>query len=254
MKNNLLVLGISLLLLSSCGERKTFRSPTPGFGFTNRTSEIDESSLEYQMEMALLITDDEERYKRVEELLKQGADPDKMTGQFKWIDTNPLWECCANTKLAELLISYGADVKKRPYIAKLISYVDLADKNPDKEREDFYKEHPQSSATYEHDVYKSVKLLLERGADPNLKCIYGERVLFPATDWNYRRYFNKYGKSAINYCIEENYLLLFPLLIEYGALLDNDSLKLAAETTERTGSTEMEELVKKQWEIQSQLH
>lgn len=251
MKNFLIILIISLLFLS-CGERKEmFRSPTPGFSFTNKTKDEDESSLEYQMEKALLITDKDECYKKVEELLKQGADPNKKTGQFKWIDTNPLWGCCSDYKLTELLISYGANVTNRPYIASLISYVDLADKNPDKEREDFYKEHPQSSATYEHDVYKSVKLLLERGADPNLKCIYGERVLFPATDWNYKRYFNKHGKSAINYCIRGNFLTLFSLLLEYGAILDGESLQLAKETTERTGSSEIEELVKKHWEIQN---
>lgn len=45
-----------------------FRSPTPGFSFTNKISEIDESSLEYQMKMALLTSDDEECYNKVEEL------------------------------------------------------------------------------------------------------------------------------------------------------------------------------------------
>lgn len=203
------------------------------------------------MKTALLITDKDERYKRVEKLLKQGADPNKMAGQFKWVDTNPLWSYCADPKLTELLISYGANVTNRPYIASLISYVNLADRNPNKEREAFYKEHPQVSITYEHDVYESVKILLENGANPNLKCIYGEKILFPATDWNYKRYFKKHGKSAINYCIKDNYLLLFPLLIEYGAKLDEESLKLAEETTEHTGSSEMEELVKRQWELQS---
>ena len=165
-----------------------------------------------------------------------------------------LWICCTNPKLTELLISYGADVTNRPYIASLISYVNLADKDPIKERAAFYKEHSEVSITYEHDVYQSVKILLESGADPNFKCIYGEKSLFPATDWNYRRYFEKHGKSAINYCIEENFLTLFPLLIEYGAKLDEESLRLAKATTEQTGSSEMEELVKKQWKIQSQIH
>ena len=229
-----------------------FRSPTPGFGFTSKTYDVDETSLEYQMELALLTTDDDARYREVEKLLKKGADPNKKAGQFKWVDTNPLWNCCSNPKLTKLLISYGADVKNRPYVASLISYVNLSDKNPNKERESFYREHPQVSVIYEHDVYQSVKILLESGADPNLKCIYGEKILFPATDWNYKRYFKKYGKSAINYCIEENYLLLFPLLIEYGARLDEVSLKLAKETTKRTGSNEMEELVKKHWNLQNE--
>ena len=94
---------------------------------------------------------------------------------------------------------------------------------------------------------------MENGADPNLKCIYEEKILFPATDWNYKRYFNKHGKSAINYCIKENFLLLFPHLIEYGAIIDDESLKFASETTERTGSSEMEELVKEQWKKQNKI-
>ncbi|MGN0350375.1 MAG: hypothetical protein ACI4ES_01900 [Roseburia sp.] len=244
MKKLLFILVIDLLFLS-CGERKMFRKTAPYFT-------VDESSLPYQMEKALLITNDDERYQKVEELLQRGADPNKKTGQFKWLDTNPLWTYCSNLKLAELLISYGADVKKRPYIASLISYVNLADKNPNKECESFYREHPQVLITYEHDVYQSVKLLLESGADPNLKCIYGEKRLFPATDWNYRRYFKKHGKSAINYCIERNFLTLFSLLVEYGAILDEESLKLAQETTKSTDSSEMEELVKKLWNLQNE--
>ena len=250
MKKLLFILTIDLLFLS-CGERRMFRSPTPGFGFTSKIYKVDEKSLEYQMNKALLITDEDECYQKVEELLKQGADPNKKAGQFKWIDTNPLWNCCAKPKLTELLISYGANITNRPYIASLISYVNLADKNPDKERETFYKEHPQVSVTYEHDVYESVRILLENGADPNLKCIYGEKILFPATDWNYKRYFNKHGETAVNYCIKGNFLTLFSLLIEYGAIINDESLKLASETTERTGSSEMEELVKEQWKKQN---
>lgn len=230
-----------------------FRNPNPRFGFTAKVKDVDESSLEYQMEMALLITDEDECYKKIEDLLKKGADPNKKTGQFKWIDTNPLWKVCGDEKLTELLLSYGANITNRPYIARIISYVNLADKNPDEELTAFYKDHPQASVIYERDVYKSVKILLENGADPNLKCIYGEKILFPATDWNYKRYFNKHGISAINYCIKGNFLTLFSLLVEYRAKLDEKSLELATETTKRTGSPEMEELVKKQWCVQQGL-
>ena len=158
-----------------------------------------------------------------------------------------MWICCANPKLTELLISYGADVTNRPYIASLISYVNLADKDPIKERAAFYKEHSEVSITYEHDVYQSVKILLESGADPNFKCIYGEKSLFPATDWNYRRYFNKYGDTAINQAIKYNAFKITKLLIAYGAKLDDKSFAAVKKATELSGSTEMEELVKAQW-------
>lgn len=228
-----------------------FRSPTPGFGFTSKIYKVDEKSLEYQMNKALLITDEDECYQKVEELLKQGADPNKKAGQFKWVDTNPLWRVEGDKKLAELLINYGADVKNRPYIANIVSCKILAEKNPRKKWLDFHNENPQVFIYKETEIFSTVKLLLENGADVNMKYTGANKLLFPATDWNYKRYFEKHGKSAINYCIEENFLSLFPLLIEYGAILDEDSLKLAAETTERTGSTEMEELVKKQWKIQN---
>ena len=120
-------------------------------------------------------------------------------------------------------------------------------KNPRDNWVRFYKENPQMKCRYENEIFLCCKLLLESGADPNLKAYGSAIVLWPATDWNYRRYFNKYGETAINYCIKKNLLSVFPLLLEYRAVLDTKSLELAKATTERTGSTEMEELVKAQW-------
>ena len=242
---------IIILGFISFGEKNMYRAPSPNFTFTSKTQKTDEQSLEYQMEMALLITDDDERYKKLEELLKAGANPNKMTGQFKWIDTNPLWKAEGDSKLVELLIQYGADVKNRPYVANIVSCKILAEKNPRKSWLDFHNEHPQVFIYGEKDVFNAIKLLLENGADANMKYTGSDKVLFPATDKNYQRYFEKHGKSAINFCIEENYLTLFSLLLEYNAMLDKESLKLAQETTKRTGSSEMEDLVKKQWAVQN---
>lgn len=225
-----------------------FRNPTPGFGFTSKTYSVDESSLEYQMELALLTTDDDECYRKVEELLKQGADPNKKAGQFKWIDTNPLWKCCWNEILVSLFVSYGADVKKRPYIAKAISGRIAVSQ----EQYDEWKKEGYASIGLEESLVESVTILLNNGADPNLKWIGGEKVLIPATDWNYLRYFKKHGKLPINNAIKYNAMKLASLLLEYGAILDEDSLKLAKETTKRTGSNEMEELIKKYWQKQMQ--
>lgn len=249
MKKYLLLIAF-IVSLTSCGGGKMFRKPSPSFSFTNKISEADESSLEYQMEMALLSSDEDECYKKVEKLLKNGADPNKKTGQFKWIDTNPLWGCCGNKKLAKLFIDYGADVKNRPYIARLLIYRILAAKNPRKEWVEWHKEHPQVAVSYESEVYEAVKFLLESGADPNMKCA-GNKVLLIPTDWNYKRYNEKHGKSAINSCIEENLLSIYSLLIEHGAKLDEKSLDFAIETTKRTGSTEMEDLVRTQLELQN---
>ena len=73
------------------------------------------------------------------------------------------------------------------------------------------------------------------------------KILIPATDWNYRRYFNKYGDTAINQAIKYNAFKITKLLIAYGAKLDDKSFAAAKKATELSGSTEMEELVKAQW-------
>lgn len=252
MKKYLLLIAF-IVSLTSCGGEKMFRKPSPGFSFTSKISEADESSLEYQMEMSLFITDEDKCYKKVEELLKKGADPNKKAGQLKWIDTNPLWGCCGNKKFSKLFIDYGADVKNRPYIARLLIDRILATKNPRKEWVEWHEAHPQVAVSYESEVYEAVKFLLESGADPNMKCA-GDKVLLIPTDWNYKRYNEKHGESAINSCIEENLLSIYALLIEHGAMLDKKSLELAKETTARTGSTEMEDLVRTQWELQTNIN
>ena len=234
-------IAIMILILVSCRGEQMQRSSAPVFGFTKKITRSEENTLAYQMEMALLIDDDDERYKRVETLLKAGADPNKKTGQFKWLDTNPLWDCRGDEKLVSLFISYGADIKKRPYIAKILKGHRIITK------EEQIREWENFPCIVEDDILSVLQLLLESGADPNLKAYGSSIVLWPATDWNYKRYFNKYGETAINYCIKENLLSVFPLLLEYRAVLDTKSLELAKATTERTGSTEMEELVKAQW-------
>ncbi|MDE6705296.1 MAG: hypothetical protein K2J81_05255 [Treponemataceae bacterium] len=246
MKKILLVLSMSSLFLS-CGERKMFRSPMPGFGFTSRERQIDEESMEYKMEMALLANEPEERYQKVKELLEAGANPNKKTGQFKWIDTNPLWSprCIKDTDMLELFLSFGADAKRRPYLANCLSQQVISNKNPRKEYLDDQKR------PLEDEIYYRCKLLLQAGADPNMKGQVGEKILLIATDWNYARYWKKHGTLPVNFCIIDNLITVFNLLVEYGAKLDEESLKLAEETTEHTGSSEMEELVKRQWERQS---
>ncbi|MBO5632928.1 MAG: hypothetical protein J5965_28050 [Aeriscardovia sp.] len=246
--NKILIISTIGLLFLSCGGQKMFRSPTPGFGFTSKTYNVDETSFEYQMQLALLTTDADECYREVEKLLKKGADPNKKAGQFKWIDTNPLWNCCLNKNLVSLFVSYGADVKKRPYIAKAISGRIAVSQ----EQYDEWKKEGYACIGLEESLIESVTILLNNGADPNLKWIGGEKVLIPATDWNYLHYFKKHGKPPINNAIKYNAMKLAILLLENGAILDEDSLKLAKEMTERTGSNEMEELVKKHWNLQNE--
>lgn len=243
-----------IILFVVLGNVNMQRSPMPTFGFSNKLIKIKENSLEYRMQMALLTTDPNESYNKVEELLKEGASPDKKAGQFKWIDTNPLWDprCIVNTKLAELFILYGANVKKRPYVARYMDRNVIADKNPRKKLLDFYKDkNGIINLPSESEIYSACEILLKAGADPNMMGGRNDHVLLIATNWNYLHYYKKHGMSPINLCIKENLLTIFPLLIEYGAILDKKSLELAEITTERTGSLEMKKLVLAQWKKQN---
>ena len=237
----------STLFTPSCLASGTLqRSPTPGFGFSTKTYEYDEGSLEYQMEMAFLIRDREERYKRVEELLKMGANPDRRTGQFEWVDTNPLWRICRSERYVKLFVSYGADVKKRPYVARAIrGKIALTE-----EQYNEWDEQGEVIIILEETALNILKILLKNGADPNMKGRATDRVLFPATDWNYNRYYKKHGDLAINSAIEYNSIKIVKLLFEYGAILDEKSVELARQTTINTGSSEMEELIMEHWNKQ----
>jgi len=246
-KELIVIIIASTLFTTSClASGKMQRSPTPGFGFSTKTYEYDEDSLEYQMKVAFLISDSDERYKRVEELLKMGANPDRMAGQFEWVDTNPLWKICRNDQYVELFVSYGADVKKRPYVARaIVGQIALTDEQYEK-----WVEKGSFPRIHEKDALAVLKILLENGADPNMRGRPFDKVLFPATDWNYNRYYKKHGKLAINSAIEYNSIKIVKLLFEYGAILDEKSVELAKQTTINTGSSEMEELVMEHWNKQ----
>lgn len=240
---------LSCLLISQISlsaQSRMQRSPTPGFGFSTKTYEYDEDSLEYQMDMTRLIRDEEERYKRVEELLKMGANPDRKAGQFEWVDTNPLWNACRSERYVKLFVSYGADVKKRPYVARaIVGQIALTDEQYEK-----WVEKGSFPRIHEKEALAILKILLENGADPNMRGRPFDKVLFPATDWNYNRYYKKHGKLAINSAIEYNSIKIVKLLFEYGAILDEKSVELAKQTTIKTGSSEMEELIMEHWNKQ----
>ena len=149
-----------------------------------------------------------------------------------------LWQ-----RFVQLFVSYGADVKNRPYVAKATAGRIATTK----EQYDEWKKEGYAAIKLEDTAFKAAKILLENGADPNLKWIGSEKVLFPATNWNYKRYFEKHGESPINHAIRYNSIKIVTLLLEYGARLDEKSLQLAQETTEQAGASEMEDLIKEQW-------
>ena len=136
------------------------------FKFYNE-KKMNEDILKHEMELALAIEDFYERYEKVKILLLKGANPNIMAGQIPWVDTNPLWWVCGNYMMAKLFIDFGADIHNRPYIARIITGYRIATNERQLLEWDGYP------IEIEDDILDSVKLFLEEGADPNLKCIGG---------------------------------------------------------------------------------
>jgi hypothetical protein len=231
-----------LLLLTSC---ITQRRPGPGFGFQLvpifsivRDETWDEIVKRYPFYRAL--GDLEE----MEALLKAGQNPNRMKcppGEDPWYDSNPLWLKGYNYDTMELLIRYKANVTKRPYIARTMSIKIISERYPYEyfEVSGFMDE--------EKEVYRRVKLLLEAGADPNMKGTSStDRLLIPA-DWNYQKWFNKYGTLPINNAIEYCAFSIVDLLLEHGAKLDNRTPGAAKQATKNSFNTEMENYIKAIW-------
>jgi len=183
----------------------------------------------------------------IESFLKDGHDPNFMNARraIPWYDNNPLWRVCNDYEKSELFIKYGADVKKRPYLYKILSdTIILSEKYPDKKLlENIW-------TRYENDVYRLVKLFLEAGASPNFKGASGLAPFSFDRDKAYKKYFERSGELPINYAIEENAFTIVDLLLEYGAILDETSLNAARKSTTRIGNDDMERYIQTIWEKQ----
>jgi ankyrin repeat protein len=186
-----------------------------------------------------------------EELLKKGQDPNKIKHppwESSWDHRNPLWMAAGNYDKANLLIKYGADATRRPYIARIMDRKIISDRFPDEMLVKGLGDSRQAiNVIYEDYLYEKVKLFLEAGADPNMKGNGVSARLFLQTERNYLRWYNEYGILPINFAIEDNAFSIVELLLNYGALLDQESLKRARKATEKSGYTEMEDYIKEVW-------
>jgi hypothetical protein len=231
-----------LWLFCSCASQRYQRSPVSGFSFGSVPKNIKADLNEEAFAMAVSFGTPDE----IEVFLKAGHDPNRMTfpGAIPWHDTNPLWSLTHYPDKAALFIRYGADVTKRPYIAAIFTNKIVSERFPD---ESLFEYRPK----HEKEVYNMVKVFLDAGADPNFKGDPGSRVLAIATDWNYKKYFEKYGQLPINAAIKQNAFTIVDMLLEYGSILDEESLECAKEATERSGHTDMEDYIKEVWEKQN---
>jgi hypothetical protein len=238
MKNYLLSL-LLCILFASCTIDQYKLTPIPGFEFQPQKAGGEGEKFKEKYEFFFITT-----YGTLEEmelLLKKGQDPNCMKyppAESSWHARNPLWRSTRDYHRAALLIEYGADVKRRPYIAAALSNKIISERYPDESLLRY------AGTKNEKEVYERVKLFINAGADPNFRGGINTMLRIPI-DANYRRYFNKHGILPINIAIKYNAFSIVELLLEHGSILDEESLVSAIEATKTSGHTDMEDYIKK---------
>jgi hypothetical protein len=239
------------IIFSSCVSQ---RAPGPGFGFEFIFPWMERDESKYPAYNILTSGTAEE----AEALLKAGQNPNKVRHPYwesSWSHRNPLWMTAGNYNRAKLLIQYGADVTKRPYIAKVMDRKIISERYPDEMLVKGMEDRKELiNVIYEDFLYEKVKLYLEAGADPNMKGSFSSHASFIQTESHYRRLYNKYGRLPITWAIKYSAFSIVELLLDYGAILDEKSLEYAKEATELSGHRDMEDYIKEVWEKQQVLN
>jgi ankyrin repeat protein len=236
------LLFFAVIILVSCNSLSYQRAQRPGFGFEvvnkNKKGNASEEAFAHAIRFGTL--------EEIEEFLKAGHNPNKMRflGAIPWHDTNPLWVITHSYDKSALFIKYGADVTKRPYIASIFTNKIISERFPDESLLIY------AGTKYEKEVYDLVKLFLDAGADPNFKGTGSPQVLLIPSNTAYKAYFKKYGELPINFAILQSAFTIVDLLLEYGSVLDGESLLYAQKATERIGNTVMEDYIKELLEKQ----
>jgi hypothetical protein len=230
------IITIVILLLTNCSKVNFERGPIDGFSIRKVINADEITEAEKNFYMAVVFGTVEE----LEHFLKSGHSPDTMNypGIIPWVDTNPLYSSIFNYEKVDLLIAYGANVNKRPYIGLVLDTFILSEKYPDSVRTG------DTNIIYESEAYKIIEKLLQAGADPNFKSC-PTPMLFSATDENYGDYFEKNGYYPINDAIKSNLFSIVELLERNGAIIDESSLESASEAYTKSNNTDMLELIKK---------
>ena len=195
-----------------------------------------------------------ERVELAKELLDGGANPNKCAGDAGWVDGNPLkvvaegfrgtlygkqTETFDDVAMLNLLIDYGADINRLPYVwsrvylwgnADLESSVESAHKH----HNDELAEGKDPAANFVGDSNRLLKAMLERGMNPNMKghpvpYTHSLRLLF-FTDKAAFKYFNSPEATTPLYEAIKKGILWesqVDLLLEYGAALDESCMEAA---------------------------
>jgi len=230
---------ICLVIFSRCQ-----RAPAPGFSFGLPFKRV--SAEEENFYNAVILGTVE----KIEPFLQAGHDPNFMNAAraIPWHDNNPLWSVWGNYEKTQLFIKYGADVRMRPYVWNTSTSTPiLSNKYPNEKLLENIR------TRSEDEVYNLVKLLLEAGADPNLKGYQGFAPFSFNKEKAYKKYFEENGFLPIEVPIKFSAFDVVDLLLEHGALLDASCVEAAKDATVRTGNDGMEKYIQTIWERQQKL-
>ncbi|MBO7583754.1 MAG: hypothetical protein J6T20_08175 [Treponema sp.] len=176
--------------------------------------------------------------------LDEDYDPDNcfFTGCI-WEEQNPLLIVSSKyypsdnvEEMIKLLVEYGADINRLPYIWKRVYFDDLEDK----------KQNEYSN--------RVIKALLDNGADPNIKGLFApfdEEKYFSYISMTEQKALKKFkSKKATTPLYEAikkgmNWESQVDLLLEYGAQLDKSCLKAARLSRDKEMIKKIEQLYNK---------
>jgi ankyrin repeat protein len=180
----------------------------------------------------------------MEALLKAGHDPNYMNSRYAipWSETNPLWCLRYDNDKIQLLIDYGANVTDRPYLARILGGIILSTHLA---AEMLTHHYTAGINAHEADVLKTVQMLLDAGANPNMKGDPSEPGSGPYDRVDPIKWYEEHGQTPVNIAIERNLFDMVDLLLNRGAVLDGKSLEFAQRATEWSGgNTEMENKIR----------
>lgn len=215
----------------------------------------------------------------IQQLLQDGLDPNYFKGESGWFDSNPLMlvanshystferlhngETIPNptpdTNVIHLLVKYGADINRRPYVWYIIHRFGSEDLNRLWEmRSKFTVNNEPDVLSSEEEIYKTtliedenrlLRAFLKNGADPDKPghpYPFTIEMLAKITDEEANAYFDK-GTRPVNEAIEKGMLWesQVDILLEY-TLLDEESLRSA----EKSRDSAMVKKIKKLWKEQ----
>lgn len=215
------------------------------------------------------------------QLLQEGLDPNYCIGEFGWFEANPLMIVAnsryttferlhigeqipnptPDTNVIHILVEYGADINRRPYIWYIIHRSGSEDLNKLWEmRSEFTVNDEPDVLPSEEERYKTLfiedenrllRAFLRNGADPDKlghPYPFSREMLAKITDEEANAYFSK-GTRPINEAIEKGILWesQVDLLLEY-TTLDEESLKSA----ERSGDSAMVKKIQRRWKEQNE--